>query len=548
LLGNELEHSSFYRSRPPFRFFQCLSPSEEERASAMVWAKALYTSLTTAEDLALKDKEADRWLKNLMWPTSILCRELLTGCYETDFECLPTDLRKEMEEASKSWAGSVRTEHGHRTIGIAADASPNGSISRVTKWHRLLASPLLTEYDRTLPTISAEEVVKAAHSRVEKTMFEPTANSFSLGSEKYNEILKFAGTLPGHVAYFAIGLATEALIACNGDLRIAANNFLSLLAQPGSMIYHRDVGPGSARWVVRASEHGVYVCRLTPMVKHGQRILDFPTSDGEKIWETLHINDLRGWMVQETQALPPSCCEARDEDGLPLGIVLTVKAGTSAYTVLNYAALQAFRGMTVPFMKKLIRHVDPDIEEMPTVEMDCVKWLIMHCFPAMEDEQLFEIMSKRHAFKLKFETVLTPELVSQAAEFLGDSTTKEMHQEVVAYAKKVAAAKMAAPAPKAKAGAKKTAAKKKFAPKDYESLAAAQKYKPPCPGCMLSIETEWDSRWKITYPTLLPPMSHSASYDPDNMPSMRRALFTVLKWAWAHHEKAGGEPCTFNFD
>ena len=90
-----------------------------------------------------------------------------------------------------------------------------------------------------------------------------------------------------------------------------------------------------------------------------------------------------------------------------------------------------------------------------------------------------------------------------------------------------------------KAAPKKKAAKvKKFAHTDSESAAAAQKYKPDIAGCVLSLESEWHCRWKISYPCLVPPFTTSAMLEETDAKDSRRALYVVLKWAWEQHKKS----------
>ena len=145
---------------------------------------------------------------------------------------------------------------------------------------------------------------------------------------------------------------------------------------------------------------------------------------------------------------------------------------------------------------------------------------------------------------MKFETLLTPEIVSGAAEVLGDSGTKEMMEEVLAYTKKVEAAKAAMPT-----SSKKGVKKKVWALKSKDILEEAQKYKPPGEGVVLTQETQWHARWKITYPQRsTPPFSHGAPFDSLCDASCKEALQVVLKWAWDSHEKATGDVCPFIFD
>jgi hypothetical protein len=306
LIANELEHMSFYRARPPFRFMQHLSPDATQRFRFLVWVEQLTKALFRAEDIAINDAESAEHLKDLLWPSSQLCRKLLVSAHEMDFKGLPTDVEEDLEQASRTWGGSVPCEYAHRQVGIAASANANGSISRQTKWHRILAGPLLPENEIALPVVQPPEIMKATKTVLAKSTYEAEPKSFSLGEEKYDEILEYAGKMPNLGSYLGIGLATDGLVAEKGEMSNVKKHWLSMLAMPGLMLYRHDEGAASAKYVLRSSQKGIYVLPVRPMVVSGQRILSFKVSDDELVWESLHFTTWRGWMTQATEILPPS--------------------------------------------------------------------------------------------------------------------------------------------------------------------------------------------------------------------------------------------------
>jgi hypothetical protein len=243
-------------------------------------------------------------------------------------------------------------------------------------------------------------------------------------------------------------------------------------------------------------------------------------------------------------------CKALNLDGSPLGIVVTVPPGTNGVPILKGSADRAFTGVTVRYMKELIKHLEINPSPAPQTEHDCVKVLMYACHPSKSEAEILEIMSSQRHIKMpKFKTNLNMDAIDACGEVLGSSTTREMRDELKAYMKKVEAAKLVTPAakPKAKAGAK-TAKKKVWAPKDYETALAAQAFKPPHPECYLSLETEWHPRWKISYPCRFPPYCFSSPYDPDKPVTKRTGLFLALKWAWAEHEAQELGACPYVFE
>ena len=215
--------------------------------------------------------------------------------------------------------------------------------------------------------------------------------------------------------------------------------------------------------------------------------------------------------------------------------------------LLRNAALHAFQGMTCTFCTKLLKYLEVNIVPLPTLEDDIVMCLEKNVLPEKTHEELLEICSQRHRMKIKFKTQLTPELVTQTADILGDGTTKEMTNELLNYVKKIKAERNLLPKPKA--DPKKKLRQRDLAAKDLDSWQAAQKYKPNVPNCVLSMETEWHGRWKITYYRDLPPYSCQAAFDPKDPASKRSALYKVLRWAWQEHlVKNPQETCPWNLD
>ena len=317
LVANEIEHNSFYTSRPPFRFLQALSPDPAEVAKLMAWAKRLWLSLEKAEANALKYADVRKWLEKLLWNTSPLCRELLGGAYETGFEGnMPPDLATELEEVAQAIAGTVACEYAHRVIGVAAESAPNGSIARVTKLHRLMASPLMVEQDRPISNPSVANVLQGAKLKVNNDMFEAKKADFSLG-DKINDYVDKQKEMPliGHEAYFRVGIMTSCVMDCAGVTSIGMNSFLSLLAREGDVIYNKNWARRSAFYVMRATEHGVYAWCVDFGILEGNRILDFDkVLDADAIerfghhqqgrpWEMLHITGLDGWVFSDSTLL-----------------------------------------------------------------------------------------------------------------------------------------------------------------------------------------------------------------------------------------------------
>ena len=170
---------------------------------------------------------------------------MLIGAYECDFKQFPEDLIEELEEASILQATSVLCENAHKTINSAASSSANGAISREQKWHALLASPLLEEQELFYSEPTPDHKEQALGKKIDpKVMFESQKSEFSLGEHRLKDLVDNSAKLnfPGPTQYFQIGAATHALEINGFNPTLWKRNWLALLAQPGTLIYHQSSG------------------------------------------------------------------------------------------------------------------------------------------------------------------------------------------------------------------------------------------------------------------------------------------------------------------
>ena len=176
--------------------------------------------------------------------------------------------------------------------------------------------------------------------------------------------------------------------------------------------------------------------------------------------------------------------------------------------------------------------------------MSCA--LSRHVFPELGENDLIAKAEKRHAVKVVIPSELTPDNISTCDQLLGDAECIESIEETKAYLKKIETAKTVTPMAKPKPVAKSRL--KKVGKKDYETIAAAQQFKPDVPSCELTQYSEWDTRWRISYPVEYPPFSHSCVFVEGDPKGSRRALFECLKWAWTHHTRMTNTACPWLFE
>jgi hypothetical protein len=252
--------------------------------------------------------------------------------------------------------------------------------------------------------------------------------------------------------------------------------------------------------------------------------------------------------------MPPSLVEAKKADGSVLGIAAVVPL-LIARPMLRVCAENAFRGVTCPNMQRLVIFLDIEYEVMPKLEFGLVSLLVKECLPGRTDAEYAEIYGRRHfksSAKPLYQTFLSTEAVQSCADVLGESNTAEVVKEMNEYKRKVDAMKSMTfgPSSSATGDAKpedNNKAKKKMGVKDKDHLDLTRAYLPP--GATLSLETEWDTRFRVTYPTLFLPAAIGKSYDETSAVSRRAAVSYLCVRAWKQHIlKKPNEVCPYKLD
>ena len=151
---------------------------------------------------------------------------------------------------------------------------------------------------------------------------------------------------------------------------------------------------------------------------------------------------------------------------------------------------------------------------------------------------------KHSGRKVVFASVIGQDLTGIVDDCLTADGKIELIEAAKKYAKDVDDMNLASlGAVKAKSNPAKY---KKMGQKDLQFVETARKFLPFIDGCTLSNETDWFTRFKVSYPCWFPPYSTSSVYfDSDNM-SKRKAFIVCIAWAWAHHSRQTGTVCPYD--
>ena len=212
--------------------------------------------------------------------------------------------------------------------------------------------------------------------------------------------------------------------------------------------------------------------------------------------------------------------------------------------ILTYAARQAFKGMAVPMMQKLVGHLKLELERggKPTREWDVTQTLAKHVLPNAAPGEVEAIMAKRDACPTPvYTTYLATKALDacrnamDADEF--DTAVPELERE----SKKVARGQAKAQ-PKQKASAKppaRAATALRPDPGQTYTQDDAKAFLPVAKGCTITTDVNLHMRWKVYYPRTRSPFSMSCA----SGSSQNEALLACLRWVWEQHVAHGGSAC-----
>lgn len=109
-------------------------------------------------------------------------------------------------------------------------------------------------------------------------------------------------------SYDLIPMATSALMQCTENFDRLQYNWLSLLASPGFLLYHSEMGrhEDNLLYVMGTTEHGILCLHVKSVWLENRRFLNLVWGDLKPKCKHQCITSLGGWRVLTTAAVPPA--------------------------------------------------------------------------------------------------------------------------------------------------------------------------------------------------------------------------------------------------
>ncbi|CAK0880232.1 unnamed protein product [Prorocentrum cordatum] len=521
--------------------------------------------LQKAETLSHSSTFWDKYVRELYWPLSTWPREVFIALEETDFKKVPALVERTVRERFSAMYSDM-VESAVKQIRDQENKNSNSQCGRVERWHTLLESSLLSDNDRPGPNLKLPVLDEARAKTLPEKTFEGDVHDVSFGMDALKGLAGSSWPSPSPLTFNLAPMRLEALVGIEA-LPMLERAWRSVLAQRGDVLFHEDFKQ-RALVVLESSSCGLWAWRFKLKKPKGQLKYCEPVlSQGDPLSDPvvfLSITDWTKYRVCLSEMLPPSCQRGvGDMDERPGGILRAFKG--KPQPLLEIAARRGFRGMQVPFLKKLLASsplVYERAKDRPNTEVSLVRALVSWACPAMEpsdvDACLAKRMRKRDVEPLPSALSGDGGLAAGAEDMLDASDLGDVKEQLLQekeIERQDRHSGMAAKAGGSSSGSAGHAgdaaggggAESGSAASGSGSAPAVEKRHIPdtggypreeClkylpPGYTLKKETSRYNRWQIsTKDKSEPPYSYSATWGDGGLDRERATLMEVLRTAW----------------
>jgi len=582
VLAKEVGYLSTFQMWLPYQLAGVLSPVVEHKAAALQRCRAAWEAIVKAQRSPNK-----KLVEELLWPLAPWPREMLMGLWETKFTGVPDNIKGELTDAFR-FAGTNHVEDMFNYMRRLLKANSQGQAGAEAMWHKSLHSPILSEADGIVIETAPQDI--RAADAIPKSFFSAVSSDFSLGDATIDGFCTDSGGLTfSHNAYLQLASLQSALTSVTVEQ--LPKVWLSQLAVAGHAI--QNIDDEERWWVLEVTQHGVLVWKLRELLRPGEADLLVPVSSSvEDAWRFLHIHDHSQWMSTPLVAKLWQPHGNRAE----LPTVALSTEGTDPLPLLEFAAALAFKGWTVPNLKKLVQELGlvTALEPMPSLSAQLVRLLCRRVLTSLSEEELSYILEEEKQTEkqapVNLKTSITPDQVQFVQEVL-EADAEDVEKEAAKAAGQPS--KKARTTPPAQASSSSSSAQPASAPApipkpqqdpqpgpvtggssgsaDPAPAAAANRFPrggfvlrpsvgdhwdrveaatlvPKVQGCSVSIHS--GASWIVTYRKRASEgkKSESHTWGPKAGLTHKEALQACLRWVWSVHEQDCGQSCPFAID
>jgi len=537
------------------------------QAETLQALKLSWDVLLRAEDAASSNPAVQGALDAACWTSCVWPRELLVGCAEADFQRVPDDVLRELQHRATCFTSSVLVERSFNWARDRLRHNKSGALGARQAYHLLLGSPLLAEHGR--PDSPPEDDWRAhpATQQVPLALFEAKSNTNpSVSEQVLTDLMEGTEARTSSNAWLQGHLAWQALLNYVEHWEGLDRCWLSLLARR-----HQLLNKAGRTWVVcEATQWGLLALPVRFEKRQGKVLMRWvKDSSGRLCHDQLWVDSLEGWKARDVEVATPEEMKKLGE----VGIIATVVESRRSLSLLQAAAEDAFRGLSMHWLRRLLlEHAGRQPAELARLEEELVEQCLRWALPAADDAEVRRLLQLRHARpRPAWASALTPQNVEVLAQE-GAANVEDERGALQARAKAYqerAKPQPREPAPVAATDVPLQAAPASSSPDPGEAVVPvaapaapwrelpglpegvvdqpmAKSFCPPGKGCSISVHK--NSAWLVKYPVGegRGPKSRYVAFAPGEAESSRQALLECLRWAWQRHEEQSGLPAPFN--
>ena len=553
--------SDLFFQVPPQCFMGLTSREPGSQQRMLKWLSELWSAYEALEAEAKHNRKARTFIEDTLWPLQQWSREVFVCLLEVGFDEVPAWLAEELEAYSRGHWSTLLCENLNKELRRVPKCSPSGRFSARAAWHTCtLGSSVSAEHDRPQPKVTCASRGVAAPT-CPSNLYKCSDDSCSL-PDVLKGLTQDPATWPTHSAFNLrlSSMATFLLHATAGDWQRIELGYRSLLMTPGTLVKQKS---SKRAWVVvQRTRFGFLGWQVDlKAAAHGHTAVSFG-SPGEHSLKFGFVEKFASWKVCSVCVRTPASGPITSTSVDVGNLVITVSGKGS--DLLHASALRGFRNLTVTDLRAL--HSDLEVPFAsgcrPRTECELVCALVRFIIPDTTDEKLQEVLGRRGKSAAPEVTVSdalllkSSDMLDMVLEEADDEDAKLELQKLRAKAEaehrrqlKVDAELHAVSTSAGRASSSSCKpVRSPVTSQVRESVAGysveeARQWAPP--GCTLTKEMRWHTRWRATSQEI--GGVRSKSFSADGLVSDFKAMVWVLNVAWRHYTAIHGQACPWEF-
>lgn len=547
-----------YSAIPPLMLIGLTSPDPEHVSSLLKKLGDMWDVLLMLERSALSNPECHRFVCSLRFPLEHFTREVLVQLSESDFRSVPGFVMEDLVAFGSGINSTLIIEKMFNHLRGVERSSQNGQVGPLAAWHEAAHGTLLKEFDRPPVQIDSFAKSAAAPAMPSSTFMPAGASACSLPDELMDTLHEKPASWPAQSGpqMKLAGLRWLCALHHCGDWNAMNVSWLSLLQQPGTLTKKRGAKRGLV--VLKSSAWGFLGWQVFLKTVDGKIVLELGPPDKTLVKYNV-VADPAEWQSLVVQCLPPShgaWSVAKSSLGMEVACL------GKPQPLLTAAAESGFKGMTVVYLRKLLKHLQVEqAGRKPATEVQLVEALTRHVLPSSSEGDLDTYLQRRDAAEEGEEldgqiaqVLLEHDVMQDMADELDDGEAATLMAEQAELNKKrvqkldIKRHEMSSLLAGRAKGVTDDAPVAKMpvvlVPGRGLTQKEAKPYAPP--NCYLIKDTVRHLRWQVRAPWLQP--SHSKTFSASDAGTDCSALLYCLQQAWRRHTALTGEACPWDLD